>query len=109
MVNRQKSSIFFFNTPEHRQVKIARIFGCRVKSLPSSYLGLSLCLKPLDSFWCLLVDKFRKKLAGWKGSLLSQARKIQLLKASLQNLPIYALSLFKISAKYAEAIEKIQK
>ena len=48
-----------------------------------------------DSFWDDLIKKFNKKLVGWKGLLLSQARKIQLIKSTLQNLPTYALSLFK--------------
>lgn len=49
------------------------------------------------------------KLAGWKGAILSQASKVTLLKATLQNLPIYALSLFKTPRNFAEAIERIQK
>lgn len=40
---------------------------------------------------------------------MSQAGKVLLLKAPLQNLPVYALSLFKIPAKFVEIIEKIQK
>lgn len=92
-----------------RQQKMARIIDCEIEALPSIYLGLPLGLKPPDSFWNVLVDRFSKKLASWKGTLLSQVGKIQLLKATLQNLPIYALSLFKIPSKYADAIEKIQK
>lgn len=48
-------------------------------------------------------------MASWKGSSLSQARKCQLVKSILQNLPIYALSLFTILGKYAERMEKIQR
>lgn len=66
-------------------------------------------MKPPDSFWLSLIDRFNKKLAGWKEALLSQAGKIQLFKSSLQNLPVYALSLFKIPSKFAEVIERIQK
>lgn len=109
LTNNKKSSLFFFNTPVHRQIKIARILGCRVDSLPATYLGLPLSLKPPNSFWLSLVERFSKKLVGWKGALLSQAGKLQLLKASLQNLPIYTLSLLKIPDKFADAIEKIQK
>lgn len=47
------------------------------------------------------MDRFHKKLANWKGALLSQAGKIQLLK------PL--LSLFRILTNFADAIEKIQK
>lgn len=40
---------------------------------------------------------------------MSQARKIQLLKSSLQILPMYALSVFIIPTKFVDAIDKIQK
>ena len=49
------------------------------------------------------------KLAGWKGSLLSQVGKVIVLKSILQNVSLYALSVFKIPRKFAQAIEKIQK
>lgn len=41
--------------------------------------------------------------------MLSQVEKFQLLQATLQNLPVYALSLFGIPAKFAEALERIHK
>lgn len=109
LVNWNKSVVFFLNTPILRQHKIAKILGCSIGSFPSSYLGLPLGLKALDSFWEDLINNFSKKLAGWKGNLLSQAGKLTLLKASLQSIPTYALSLFKIPSKYAEAIDKIQR
>ena len=56
-----------------------------------------------------MLDRFSKKLAGWKGATLSQAGKCQLVKSILQNLPIYALSLFTISVKFAKRMEKIQR
>ncbi|XP_057860364.1 uncharacterized protein LOC131069069 [Cryptomeria japonica] len=83
MVNRAKSSIFFFNTPEVRRKKIANILGCSDGVLPSTYLGLPLGSKPSDYFWLSLIDHFNRKLAGWKGGLLSQAGKVQLLKSTL--------------------------
>jgi hypothetical protein len=41
--------------------------------------------------------------------MLSQVGKIQLVKATLQNLPTYALSLFGIPIKFAEIMERIQR
>ena len=54
------------------------------------------------------MEKFNKKLAGWKGKMLSQAGKVTLLRAYLQSLPTYALSHFKISTKFVDAIDKIK-
>lgn len=105
-VSLSKSSIFFMNTSENRKMKIANILGCKMGVLPYSYLGLPLCVGPTsDSFWSSLIDRFQMKLAGWKGALLSQAGKLQLIKASLQNLPVYAMSLFKILAKFADRMK----
>ena len=101
--------IFFINTLKDRKRKIARILGCEMGSLPSSYLGLPLGSKLPDSFWIDLIDKFSKNLVGWKGAILSQAGKCQLVKATLQNLPMYALSLFGIPVKFFEKMERIQR
>lgn len=109
LINWDKSSVFFINTSEDRRKKICRILGCHVGKLPSTYLGLPLGMTPLDSFWNGIMERFSKKLAGWKGAILSQAEKYQLVKSILQNLPIYALSLFTILVKYAERMEKIQR
>lgn len=109
MINWEKSYILFFNTLEDRQNRMAQILGCQIGKPPSIYLGLPLGTKPMDLFWNTLVDIFSRKLAGWKGSLLSRAGKINLLKSSLQSLPIYSVSIFKILGKFTDAIQKIQK
>lgn len=109
LINWLKSEVFFINIPERRQQRISRILECRIIDLPVTYLGLPMGIVPPDPFWSSLVDKFYKKLVGWKVSLLSQAGKLQLLKASLQSISIYALSLFRIPVKYVDAIEKIQR
>ncbi len=109
LINWNKSSLFFINTSEFRQRKIARILGYGVGSFPSTYLGLPLGSSPPESFWNGILDRFNRKMAGWKGVSLSQAGKCLLVKSSLQNLPIYALSLFGILGKIAERMEKIQR
>lgn len=84
--------------------------GCEVKELPSIYLGMPLFKGPLPTnTWNTLIDRFQKKLAGWKGSLLTKAGKLQLLKSSLQNLPMYLLFLFKVPREISERIEQIQR
>lgn len=71
LINWDKSSIFFINTLVARQRKMAKILGCGVGMLPSSYLGLPLGSTPLDSFWNGTLDRFSKKMVGWKGASLS--------------------------------------
>ena len=83
LINWAKSSVYFINTPVDRQRKIASFLGCGVGTLPTSYLGLPLGTKLPDSFWKGLIDRFNKKLAGWKGTTFSQAGKCLLVKATL--------------------------
>lgn len=109
LVNQDKSSLFLINTHFLRKQKIANILGCSIGSFPRTYLGLPLGFSPSKSFWEDLVEKFNKKLVGWKGNMLSQVGKVTLLKACLQTVPTYALSLFKLLAKFLDAIDKIQR
>lgn len=97
------------NVNMERQLKIKKIIGYEIGSLPDSYLGLPMGLSPPNNFWNSLIEKIHSKLEGWKGSLLNQVGKVVVLKSILQSVPLYALSLFKIPRKYALAIEKIQK
>ena len=57
----------------------------------------------------MIVERIQRKLAGWKGKILSNAEKLQLLSAALQGIPIYFLSIFKINQNMAEKIERIQR
>ena len=51
--------------------------------------------------WDLVVERFHKRLAGWKAKLLSRGGGPTLLKSTLWSLPIYFISLFTISARIA--------
>ena len=107
LINWNKSLIYFINVNMERQMKIKKIIGYEIGSLPNSYLGLPMGLSPPNSFWNSLIDKIHSKLEGWKGSLLSQACKFVVLRSILQSVSLYALSLFKILKNISLAIEKI--
>ncbi|XP_059070509.1 uncharacterized protein LOC131860151 [Cryptomeria japonica] len=76
LINWSKGFVYFINTLKRRQIKMSNILGCQLGNLPASYLWLPLCQDHLDTFSGALLDKFHKKLAGWKGSLLSQVGKV---------------------------------
>lgn len=109
-INYNKSSVYFFNTRVDLQAKILSIMGCLSASLPGVYLGLPLTVREVShNFWNSILERMQKKLAGWKGQLLSNVGKLQLLKASLQGILVYFLSLFRISGSMAEKLERIHR
>ena len=51
---------------------LAEILGCRVGTLPMSYLGMSLRASyKSPSIWNHILEIFERKLAGWKKLYLS--------------------------------------
>jgi hypothetical protein len=89
-INYQKSRLFFFNTPVDVQNKVLKILGCLIAMLPSTYLGLPLTVKEVSlEFWNSILERTQRKLAGWKGKLLSNAGNLQLVASTLQGIPVY--------------------
>ena len=58
--------------------------------------------------WDSVEERFRKRLASWKMQYISKGGKITLIHSTLSSLPIYYLSLFRISQKICTRLEKIQ-
>lgn len=109
-VNYHKSKIYFFNTDPSLQRRIRKILDCQTACLLDTYLGLPLTTKEVSNeFWNLIVERIQKKLAGWKGKILNNAGKLQLIAAALQGIPIYFLSIFKINLNMVKKIERIQR
>ena len=66
------------------------------------YLGIPLGANlKKASIWKPVVEKVEKKLALWKEKVLLRVRRLTLIMAVLNNLPMYYLSLFKILKKVA--------
>ena len=59
--------------------------------------------------WKPIVEKMEKSLALWKAKVLSRAGRLTLIKAVLNNLPMYYVSIFKIPKKVALKIIKLQR
>lgn len=78
-------------------------------SLPIPYLGLPLgaSFKSKEA-WSPVVDRVRRKLAGWKTSYLLKGGRVTLFKAVVASIPVYFMSLFVIPAMVANQIEELQ-
>jgi len=89
---------------------LAHLLGCRVASLPMTYLGLPLGASYKSvSIWNGVIEKIERKLAGWKRMYLSKGGRLTLLKSTLSNLPTNLLSLFPIPVRVANRLDNIRK
>ena len=89
--------------------EFVEVLGCKLGSLPSTYLGLPLGA-PYNSsrVWEGVEERFQKRLALWKKQYLSKGGRWTLIKSALSNLPICFMSLFVIPKRVAARLEKIQ-
>jgi hypothetical protein len=72
------------------------VFGCPVGTFPIKYLGIPLHYNKLRREDLQpLVDTIIKRIAGWRGRLLTQAGRLILIKSCLASIPVYLLSFFK--------------
>ena len=97
-LSRAKTSLFFSNnSPSDVQQQIKNIFGAQVIRQHEKYLGLALLVgRSKRNSFNYIKEKLRKKLAGWKGKLLSKAGKEVVIKVVAQAIPTYTMSCFKI-------------
>ena len=89
---------------------LAEILGCKVGTLPMSYLGMPLgASNNSPSIWNTILEKFERKLARRKKLYLFKGGRLMLLKSTLSSLPTYFLLLFTIPTHVANKIEKMQR
>ncbi|KAK1316376.1 hypothetical protein QJS10_CPA05g01895 [Acorus calamus] len=109
-INFAKSSILAINVDNRRMQRLADRFGCQIQAFPIRYLGLPLHWgKVPKRQWSPLINRFERRLDGWKSNVLSYGGKLTLLQSVLSNLPIFLLSIFKIPLGILETIEKIRR
>jgi hypothetical protein len=90
--------------------RLANLLGCRVASLPMTYLGLPLGASyKSTSIWNGVIEKMERRLAGWKQMYLSKGARLTLINSTLSNIPTFYLSLFPIPVRVANRLDKIQK
>lgn len=109
-VNLSKSSLIGVCTEMNRVEHLVELWGCKVGSLPTSYLGLPLCTGGVSkSLWNPVVEKVESKLVVWKAKYLSLGSRVTLIKSVLANLPIYFMTLFKCPKSIINRIERLER
>nr|XP_009603197.1 uncharacterized protein LOC104098229 [Nicotiana tomentosiformis] len=65
---------------------LSHVLGCKMGSLPTTYLGLPLgALKKDTIVWKPVIERVEKRLAGWQKRYLSKGGKEVLIKSTLSN------------------------
>ena len=89
---------------------LAAELGCKVRSLPSTYLGLPLGASHKSvKVWDGVEERMRKKLALWKGQFISKGGRITLIRSTLASMPTYLMSLLRMPREVKLRLEKIQR
>ena len=108
-INLENSSILSVRTVENLEDMAAEL-GCKKGKLPTTYLGLPLRMKRKSTqVWDGVEERFRKKLTLWKRQHISKGGRMTLIKRTLSNLPIYIMSLYKLSKGVKIRLDKIQR
>ena len=108
-INLEKSELIPVGRVENID-DLAIDFGCRVGSLPSTYLGLPLGA-PFKSVivWDGVEERFRRRLAIWKRQFISKGGRATLIRSMLSNLPIYFTSLMRMPNSVRQKLKQIQR
>lgn len=87
---------------------MASHLGCSIGSLPSSYLGFPLgASSRSQANWEPVIERFRKRLAGWKARYLSKGGREVLVKSTLSSIPIYLMSLLSFPMSVVNVLDRI--
>ena len=90
--------------------RLASILGCKLTTLPITYLGVPIHWTHLiTEHWDALVDKVETKLQGWKGKLLSLGGRVTLLNSVISTIPLYWLSVYRLPNKVRQRIDKLRR
>src|ERR1043165_6948392 len=95
-INYSKSELIPINLEVTEVAPFLDCLGCSQGSFPIKYLGVPLHFEKLSREDIQpLIDKILKRIAGWRGKLLSYRGRLILIHACLASIPMYLLSFFK--------------
>lgn len=105
----RKGSLFSI-TADHNVQTLADTLGCKLETLPATYLGLPLGEKYNDiNIWKGIIEKREKKLSTWKRQYLSFVGRLTLVNNVLDGMSIYLISTIPTPARVEEHLNRIRR
>jgi hypothetical protein len=107
IVSSSKSTILSGSITRGRLDLIVQLLNFKIGTIPFNYLGVPIFKgKPKVCHLQPLADKIKLKLASWKASLLTMAGRVQLVKAVIQSMMIYSITLYSWPSSVIKEVEK---
>jgi hypothetical protein len=108
-LNKDKTAVFFSrNTTQIVREEMLRLVGVPASQRYDTYLGLpALVGKSRIREFQMLKDRVKRRVSDWKTKLLSQAGKEILLKAVIQAIPTYSMSIFLLPKELCKDLNKM--
>jgi len=104
-VNFQKSSVGGIWCNNLLLQQFATVLNCATMKTPFKYLDMLVGGNHRRSkFWEEVVERVRGRLGRWKGKFISMAGRLCLIKSVLSALPLFYMSLYKMSVTVANEI-----
>ena len=107
MINKEKTTLFFSgNTDTQTQDAIKVALNVLAIQHYEKYLGLpSFIGREKKAYFTKVKERIWARMQGWKEKLLSQAGKEVMIKAVIQSIPTYSMSVFKLPISLCKDIE----
>ncbi|KAL2224814.1 UNVERIFIED_CONTAM: Retrovirus-related Pol polyprotein from type-1 retrotransposable element R2 [Sesamum indicum] len=106
-LNVQKSHLIISRSAQTLREEMLALLGFQEGVLPMRYLGIPLISSRLTIVDCRpLLQKIDKRIAGWEGTTISYAGRVQIIKSILISLSLYWASVFILPKKVINEIEK---
>jgi hypothetical protein len=104
-INYSKSCLVPINLDDESTNNLAGLFGCKVESLPFTYLGLPLgTTKPRIEHYGQIMSNTEKKLSSIS-AMLTQAGRLQLVNSLISSLPTYMMCTLEVPVAVIEYID----
>jgi hypothetical protein len=108
-VNYAKSALVPLNMSHQHATYMAGVFGCKIQGMPFPYLGLPMgSTKTRVEHFAPLMDRVGRRLTGIS-SMLTHARKLQLVNSVLSSLPTYFMCSVQVLVEVLEYINKARR